>query len=396
MTAKDFNPADFLRNYWQQKPVLIRSFLKDFSDPLDGDELGGLALAEEVESRLVHSEDGSYQLSHGPFPEHVLTALPDRDWTLLVQSVDLWIEDVAGLKAHFDFIPSWRIDDVMVSFAAPGGGVGPHFDRYDVFLLQGSGSRHWRLGQLCDAETPVDTSTGLCLLKEFKQEQEFTLHCGDVLYIPPGWAHWGISGEAGLCYSIGFRAPSHEELLEEFSTLLMSHCSPDQRYIDHKPAIPALAGEIGKSELQSLWLALQGKLQSQSVFQEAFGNLVTRPRYPALHKEYAQRVTAEALHAALAAGEVLSRHPGSRFAFVAASKPTGGLPALPLRLFADGECFELTAGQLELVHALCNATIGNSELISLPTIIPNDPDTRLLLALLAQGSLLLQPAGESE
>lgn len=396
MTAKDFNPADFLRKYWQQKPVLIRGFLEDFSDPVDGDELAGLALSGEVESRLVHSEGGSYQLSHGPFPEHLLTALPDRDWTLLVQSVDVWVEEVARLKAHFDFIPSWRIDDIMVSFAATGGGVGPHFDRYDVFLLQGAGSRHWRLGQLCDSETPVDTSTGLTLLKEFKQEQEFTLQCGDVLYIPPGWAHWGIGGEAGLCYSIGFRAPSHEELLEEFSTLLMSHCSPDQRYLDHKPAIPAVAGEIDAAGLQRLWAALQGKLQTPSVFQEAFGNLVTRPRYPALHREYACQLTAETLQAALMAGETLCRHPGSRFAFLAARKPAAGEPALPLRLFADGECFELAAGQIELVHALCNATIGNSELIALPTAIPNDPDTRLLLALLAQGSLLLQATGESE
>jgi 50S ribosomal protein L16 3-hydroxylase len=396
LTAKPFNPASFLEEYWQQKPLLIRGFLENFSDPLDGDELGGLALSEDVESRLVHSEDGRYRLSQGPFAEDTLTALPERDWTLLVQSVDLWVEEVARLKAHFDFIPSWRIDDIMVSFAAPGGGVGPHFDRYDVFLLQGAGSRHWRLGQRCDAESRVDSSTGLSLLEEFKQEQEFTLHSGDVLYIPPGWAHWGIGGDPGLCYSIGFRAPSHEELLEEFSTLLMSHCNPDQRYLDHRPVIPGQAGEIDASELQRLWQALQGKLQSRPVFQEAFGNLVTRPRYPALHREYASQLTAAALQDALAAGEALCRHPGSRFAFLASRKPVAGEAALPLRLFADGECFELVDGQIELVHALCNASVGNTECISLPSITLSERDSSLLLALLAQGSLLLQAAEDSE
>ena len=389
MTAKDFNPASFLKSYWQQKPLLIRGFLKEFSDPVDGDDLAGLALSEDVESRLVHNHGADYQLSHGPFQEALLSSLPDKNWTLLVQSVDLWVEEVAQLKAHFAFIPSWRVDDVMVSYATPGGGVGPHFDRYDVFLLQGAGTRHWRLGQLCNDDTPVDTGTGLSLLTKFEQEQEVTLHCGDVLYIPPGWAHWGVGGEPGLCYSIGFRAPSHEELLEEFSTLLMSHCSPDQRYRDQSPVVPENAGMIDAAELRSLWQQLQGKLQSQQIFNEAFGNLVTRPRYPALHREDASQHTPESLQSALDAGERLCRHPGSRFAYLEAEAGKQ-----PLHLFADGECFELAAAQIQIVRALCDATIGNTETITLPSKNLTPQDTSLILALLSQGSLLLLESAE--
>ena len=383
MSENLFNPERFLKEFWQQKPVVIKGFVEQFDDPLDGDELGGLALQPEVESRLVHNSDEGYQLSHGPFSEDVLKTLPDRNWTLLVQAVDIWLEEVEALKSHFHFIPSWRIDDVMVSFAAPGGGVGPHFDRYDVFLLQGTGSRTWRLGQYCDESTELDSSSGLSLLKEFKQEQEFTVKCGDVLYIPPGWAHWGISNDASLCYSIGFRAPSHAELLEDFSTLLMADSSPDRRYRDAKPEVSAADGHIPGKTLDSLWEELQSILQDREAFNEAFGLLVTKPRYPALHKEYAESLTTSALLEELTQGAELLRHPGSRFAYTETENGSD------IRFYADGERVNCSREQAALVKSLCDVSAGSSSKISLKPAMLKGEDLALLCTLLSQGSLVL-------
>ncbi len=385
MPGKDFNPELFLSEFWQQKPALIRGFIDQFEDPLDGDELGGLALQADVESRLVRNVNDSYELSHGPFPEETLRTLPTRNWTLLVQAVDIWLEEVEHLKSYFQFIPSWRIDDIMVSFAAAGGGVGPHFDRYDVFLLQGNGSRTWRLGQYCDEDTGIDTSSGLSLLTEFKQEQEFSLQCGDVLYIPPGWAHWGISDDASMCYSIGFRAPSHDELLEEFSTLLMADSSPDERYQDQNPIIPGSSGQIATQDLDGIWGDLQAKLQNRAAFNEAFGIFATKPRYPALNKEYAHSVAADSLLDELGRGTQLQRHPGSRFAYIQNNAGDD------IQLFVDGECFICSALQMTLVHTLCDVTGGYTSNIQLELSQLGDQDSKLLSTLISQGSLILQP-----
>ncbi len=142
---------EFLRDYWQKKPLLIRQAIPDFESPIDADELAGLALEEEVESRVIIA----WELRRGPFSEDSFSQLPEREWTLLVQAVDQFVPEVAELLEHFRFLPSWRIDDVMISFAAPGGSVGPHFDNYDVFLLQGKGKRHWKIGQMCDSDSAL-------------------------------------------------------------------------------------------------------------------------------------------------------------------------------------------------------------------------------------------------
>ena len=239
MTRLQRNPAfdttHFLSDYWQQKPIVIRDFFTNFVDPVQPEVLAGLALEEGVESRLVSCQgDRDYSLRQGPFEDTDFLQLPERDWTLLVQAVDQLLPDVADLKLGFDFLPSWRIDDVMVSHAAPGGGVGPHLDQYDVFLLHGTGRRRWRLCGPGTEASLEETDSGLRLLKEFEIEQEFILECGDALYIPPGYGHWGIAEQAGLCYSIGFRAASQAELLEAFSDLLIDQQSEFDRYRGHQ------------------------------------------------------------------------------------------------------------------------------------------------------------------
>jgi 50S ribosomal protein L16 3-hydroxylase len=198
----------FLRDYWQKKPLLIRQAYPGFELPIDGDELAGLALEEEVESRIVLEHGKTpWELRHGPFDEQTFSQLPESHWTLLVQAVDQWVPEIHELLQDFQFIPGWRLDDIMISYASDKGSVGPHFDYYDVFLLQGMGKRRWRIGQHCDSGSELVEGTPLKLLRNFETTDEWVLEPGDMLYIPPGIAHWGIAeGECITC-SIGFRAP---------------------------------------------------------------------------------------------------------------------------------------------------------------------------------------------
>ena len=211
--------AEFLARYWQREPILLRAAVPGFVPPVTAEELAGLAMEPEVESRIAECRGdpasvAAWQLEHGPFPASAF----DRrhPWTLLVQGVDQLLDEVAALRALAGFIPAWRLDDIMVSYASDGGGIGPHYDLYDVFLLQGEGERSWRIGQRCDDNTPLLPHPDLKLLANFDCEAEYTLHCGDVLYIPPGVAHWGISRGESTCFSLGFRAPRLADLLSRW------------------------------------------------------------------------------------------------------------------------------------------------------------------------------------
>ncbi len=352
----DFDVADFLANYWQKKPLVIRDFFSNFSDPLSAEELAGLALEDGIESRLVKvNTDQDYSLRHGPFTEADFLELPESHWTLLVQAVDQVMPEVATIRLAFDFLPSWRVDDVMISAAVPGGGVGPHLDQYDVFLLQGAGSRLWKLSGPGKKDALEITEGGLKLLKEFETDQELTLNCGDVLYIPPGYGHWGTALEPGLCYSIGFRAPSYAEMIEAMSDLAIDQQDDFQRYQDIPIDTPVTPGEISGAGLQRAWESLQPALQRFDLFQQGFGQLVTQPRYPELTQPPTEPVSLESLAAARDAAEQLLRNPTSRFAWTHSAATDGD----GIQLFADGEAHDQPRANLQAIISLCDLTIEN-------------------------------------
>src|SRR5436190_12669774 len=197
------SPQAFMRRHWQKRPLLIRQALPDVAAPLSRAELFALAAAEGVESRLIRQRGAGWTLRHGPFTRRQLPSLTQPGWTLLVQGVDLHVDAAHQLLSRFRFVPDARLDDLMVSFATDGGGVGPHFDSYDVFLLQVQGRRRWRIGRQKDLA--LREGAPLKILAAFEPEEEHVLEPGDMLYLPPLWAH---DGEAlGECqtYSIGFR-----------------------------------------------------------------------------------------------------------------------------------------------------------------------------------------------
>jgi len=207
---------EFLRDYWQKKPLLIKQALPNFISPLSPNELAGLACEADFESRIVigSTDDNNWQLENGAFPEEKFAELPDDNWTLLIQGVDRYVDEVYHLVNQFDFIPRWRFDDVMVSYAARGGSVGPHFDYYDVFLLQGSGKRRWHIStENCTLDNYL-SDVPLRIMKKFETETIWDVEPGDVVYVPPTVAHHGVSlDDDCMTFSIGYRSYSHQEML---------------------------------------------------------------------------------------------------------------------------------------------------------------------------------------
>ena len=212
----DLSVEAFLRDYWQKKPLVIRQAWPNFQPLLAADELAGLSLESEIESRLVmeHGTAGPWEIRKGPFDESAFADLPESHWTLLVQAVDHWIPEAADLLEHFRFLPGWRVDDLMISYAVDGGSVGPHYDQYDVFLLQAEGQREWRIGQMCHEDSAILKGPMIRVLAAFEETERWVLNPGDMLYLPPQLAHYGIAQGECQTYSIGFRAPSVAELAQ--------------------------------------------------------------------------------------------------------------------------------------------------------------------------------------
>ena len=223
-------PAAFLRRHWQKRALLVRDAIPGFAGLLTRAEMFRLACRDDVESRLVLRERGRWSLAHGPFRAADFTGLPPRRWTLLVQGVNLHLAAGDALLRRFAFIPYARLDDLMVSYAAPGGGVGAHADSYDVFLLQGEGRRRWRVSRQRDLA--LKPGLPLKLLAHFRPEADWTLGPGDLLYLPPNHAHEGVAVDACTTYSIGFRAPSTQHLATAFLDWLRDEIALDGRYAD--------------------------------------------------------------------------------------------------------------------------------------------------------------------
>lgn len=384
MVLKDFDSAAFLRDYWQKAPLLIRNPWPVWNNPLEPDELAGLACEAEVESRLVVDAQGSWAVEHGPMAETHFARLGKAPSTLLVQAVDHHVPEVAALIEPFRFIPNWRIDDVMVSYATDGGGVGPHYDQYDVFLIQGKGRRRWRVGQLCDDDSPLIPHDDLRLLAEFHATDEWVLEPGDILYVPPRIAHDGVAvGDDCMTYSIGFRAPSRSELLTHFVDDLVAQMQDDDRYSDPNFAIQDNPGEISNIALDRLHRLAIERLQDRASFSRWFGRYSSTRKYPEIDWSPEDLVSEADIETCLRSAAIVMRNPASRFSFV-----QEGMMTL---LFVDGSAFECVSACKAFAEALCKA-----DRVALPPH-PN-PDAglvKLMTDLVNQGSIAFDEQVES-
>ena len=266
----------FIEEYWQKKPLLVRNAFPGFGDMLSPNELAGLACEEDVQSRLVLHQRGKWKLEQGPFEEERFAQLPEKGWSLLVQGVNHHLPEADELLHEFDFIPRARLDDLMVSFAPDGGGVGPHFDSYDVFLLQGFGQRMWRISGQGDMTLVPDSP--LRILKDFRTDQEWVLNPGDMLYLPPKLAHWGIAVGDCMTYSIGFRAPSAQELATQFLVFLQDRLHLKGLYADPDLEAQSRPAELSGQMLEKVQAMLQGIQWNGDDVADFLGSYLTEPK----------------------------------------------------------------------------------------------------------------------
>ncbi len=272
-------PRQFMKRHWQKKPLLVRHAIPNFVPCLGRAELVALAGQEGVESRLIIDSDKGWKMKHGPLAKRSLPPFSRKKWTFLVQGVDLHHDGVHALMQQFRFIPDARLDDVMISYATEGGGVGPHFDSYDVFLLQAHGQRRWRIGR--NKDLTLQSGVPLKILQNFEAEEEFVLNPGDMLYLPPKYAHDGVAENECMTWSIGFRAPQKGELAREMLQGLADEAfdglgdvlyrDPQQLAVSSPAAIPQALGDFARQVVDQA-------VQNPDLLGSLLGEYLTEPK----------------------------------------------------------------------------------------------------------------------
>ncbi len=352
------NPATFLRDYWQKRPLLIRAAFPDFETPVMPEDLAGLACEEGALARIVSHDratDG-WTLRTGPFQEEDFPGMPDHDWTLLVQDVDKWDPEVRALTSYFNFLPRWRMDDVMISFAATGGSVGAHVDQYDVFLLQAHGQRRWQIdasestkGKRPSLEFRPDVE--LKLLKKFKATHDWVLGPGDMLYLPPNVPHNGVAVNPCLTFSFGMRAPSSAELISDYLDDLVADADESIRFQDPDLKLPEDPNEIDAAAMKRVVAALNAlRMNDPDRLGNWFGRFITTYRAAGDILPSQAPPSPEEVQAELENGGVLERHPWARLAWRRATRGAS--------LYCSGLAFQLSIKDAQALAGAEQIDIG--------------------------------------
>jgi len=373
----------FLNEYWQKKPLLVRQAFTDFEPPISPDELAGLSLEEEVESRIImeQHQGAPWVLERGPFEPERFSQLDQQNWTLLIQQLDAWSPEVHSIKQAFNFIPDWRTDDIMASYAPAGGSVGPHFDHYDVFLIQAHGERHWKLGQWCDELSKTRDDTPLCILDSFETSEDWVLQPGDLLYVPPKLAHFGVAVNDCITLSVGFRAPRSIELLSsltDFASDSIDTCD-NAFFVDPDRQLQTYSAEIQQDDIARIQRQVQSLISDPALFSNWIGSFLSEPKNPDILIASETCIQPDDLENILSNAESIYKNEGSRFLFLSQSDS--------VKLFVDGENFSLSEKHLTFVQSLCSKDVFNAH--SLLTYC-NTLETRQVIAILLEnGSLQL-------
>ncbi|APZ04612.1 MULTISPECIES: cupin domain-containing protein [Kosakonia] len=342
----NLNWPEFLEKYWQKQPVVLKGAFTNFVDPISPDELAGLAMEPEIDSRIVSHVDGQWQAWNGPF--ETFDHLGERDWSLLAQAVNHWHAPSAELVEPFRVLPAWRFDDLMISYSVPGGGVGPHIDQYDVFIIQGMGSRRWRVGdklpmrQFCP-------HPALLHVDPFQPIIDEDLEPGDILYIPPGFPHDGFTHETAFNYSIGFRGPNGRDLISSFADYALENDLGGEHYSDPDLTCREHTGRVEEHELARVRSMMIAMINDPEHFTRWFGSFITTPRHELDVAPEPDDYPVDEVIGALKEGQRLTR--------------LSGLRALRVgeRFFINSECLETAEPQA--ADALCRyTTIGVQEL----------------------------------
>ncbi len=361
----DITRQTFLTEFWQKKPLILRNALPDFDSSISAEELAGLSLEEEVESRIViQKSDQDYQLLKGPFTTETYKTLPDTQWTLLIQGVDRLLPEVSDLLNDFDFLPRWRIDDIMVSYAVTGGNVGPHFDHYDVFLLQAAGQRHWELtSQDCNIDNYIQ-GVDLRLMKRFRVEEKYTLQKGDILYLPPKWGHHGIAlDDECMTYSIGYRTYQGQELWDSFGEHLSEMGLFKALYQDPTWSENLNPGEITQTACDQAQQLLQRILNEPKQIKTWFGRFATQLDQVAIQQlpeplSEAEIPSIEEFSSALYSEIGLTKDPVCRFAYAKIENDT---TQATTQLYINGVIWNTFGASPDFLTQLANQSFFTQE-----------------------------------
>ncbi len=369
----------FLEEYWQKKPLLIRGALSEFTSPIGKENLMQIACDEDAVARIILEKDGDYpwQLLYGPFEED-FHDMPATHWTLLVQEVNRYVPEIAQLLDHFRFVPSWRVDDVMVSYAPEHGGVGAHVDNYDVFLFQAMGHRRWQIMNDPIQEEILVPDLDVSMLQNFRPEEDWVLAPGDMLYLPPRVAHKGVALNECMTFSVGFRAPSHSEILSGYLGYVAEHIDPLLRYSDPDLKIPDHPSQIDSQALKRVRKVIQTALQDERMIDEWFGQYVSEPKRDVYAYPLDEPLAAADIRQHLGEGGQLQRFTGATFAFIAEESGDA-------QLYVSGMSFLFPAPIAESVPLLCEAPTLSKE--TMATFLESDTFIDLLVELVNEGFL---------
>ena len=371
----NLTPAEFLDTCWQQDPCLIRQAIPDYLCPVSPEELAGLACEPDTNSRIIlsHEDTGTWEVLYGPFSEKQFRELPDTHWTLLVQYVDRYNRAINDLLQHFRFIPNWRIDDVMISYAVDQGTVGPHLDSYDVFLLQGLGTRHWQINRNDYSESDLIPGLDLRILPEFNATEEWTVHPGDMLYLPPGVAHHGVARGPCMTLSIGFLAPAYDEMVHDYLDRSMA---AQLRYRDTHPVLQEHCGEISRDTLETIRQNMRALLDDDRELDHWFGTYITGLQdIEEEDTDTHNNLIVDKFTEQFSRTGKLLRKPGLRTAYTTGNDE--------LMLYVNGLPWQLDTKQLGLVQIITGQTIIRfGELDNLPD---RDKNLDILFRLYTRG-----------
>jgi len=347
----DISIEVFLRDYWQKKPLLIRNAFPDFESPITPDELAGLACETDT-ARIVIEKGGkhAWEVRHGAFDDADFTNLPETHWTLLVNDTDQHLAELKAVMEPFRFIPDWRIDDLMISFAVEGGSVGPHVDEYDVFLIQAQGQRRWQI--TTQPAKPDNFLAGLDLriMRDFEAEQEWIVNPGDMLYLPPNVPHYGVALNECMTYSVGFRAPSQAEMLENLVENLLEDPRLKQRFNDSERECQAHPGELTAGDMERLIdFVVDALPQDTQALQLWLGKYLSQPKVDNNDTLEPSCLSKAELIKLINRRATFEKLPGIRFLYFINDDE--------ICLFANGTLHRAAAEQLQFIQYLCNTTI---------------------------------------
>lgn len=372
----------FLNEYWQKKPLLVRNAMPEIINILEPDDVKELALEETVSARLIKQKDkdpNQWSVKSSPLIKGDFQKLP-KLWTLLVQAVDHYSFDLAELWKKFPFIPQWRRDDIMVSYAPKGGSVGQHFDFYDVFLVQGYGHRRWQLGQMCDENTAFVAGQPLKLLPEMDVHFDEVLAPGDLLYVPPGLSHYGVAEDDCLTFSFGFRMPNVATMMDRVSDRFADNALLKNPVIDIMRDQVGQIGEMTSNELAYLKAKVLDQLQHSSDFEHALVALMSEPKYPDNIPE-PDEIEADDLREILSTGYELCLEPASRLLYTQQDDQ--------LLFWANGEACCIDDRFAPLLKAL-----ADGQVLPFDAQFDNDEFLEDLAQLLNDSVLMLLPPEE--